>query len=55
MENAYEIERKSAGNPLKMRVQEIRALLNHRPNVDEETQKQLAQILDETIAKIKAL
>lgn len=55
MENAYEIERKSAGNPLKMRVQEIRTLLHHRPNVDEETQKQLAQILDETIAKIKAL
>lgn len=55
MENAYEAEQKNAGNPLKLRVKEIRTLLHNRPNIDENTQKQLEQILDETIAKIKAV
>lgn len=55
MENAYEVERETAGHPLKIKVREIRNLLHHRTDLESETLAKLEQILDEAITKIKAL
>lgn len=53
MENAYELERKSAGHPLKTKMKEMRTLLHNRPDIDEATMTQLGDVLDEAITKIK--
>lgn len=55
MENAYELERKSAGHPLKTKMKEMRTLLHNRPDIDEVTMAQLGDVLDEAITKIKTV
>lgn len=54
MENAYEVERKSAESPLRSKVKEIRMLL-HDQKISEEKERAIGLILDAAIEKIKAL